>query len=190
VGPKEPLLEPDFEAGAVKDRVIGMHARHQRITIVGVALLASGCFRYVPVELDAAPAGDEVRVELTRVGFAELPELPNNSGPDLNGTLLRFDNDRLFLRVPVYVRLDGLVTQTVQQELAIPAREVVQLERRELSRMRTGLSIGGGLATLGVIFLSFKASDESPEIQQETPEEEAGVGFAPTPRPGWSISIR
>ena len=167
-----------------------MFARLGRITIVGVSLLLSGCFRYVPVQLDAAPPGNEVRVELTRVGFAELPELPNNTGPDLNGTLLRVDSDRLFLRVPVHVRLDGLVTQTVQQELAIPAREVVQLERRELSRMRTGLSIGGGLATLGVIFLSFKASDENPEIQPKTPEEEAGVGFGAPRLPGWSIAIR
>jgi hypothetical protein len=140
--------------------------------------------------MGALPPGDEVRVELTRVGFAQLPELPNNVGPNLNGTLLRFDADRLFLRVPVNVRLDGLVTQTVQQDLAIPAGEIVQLERRVLSRMRTGLSIGGGLATLGVIFLSFKASNENPELPPRIPEEEAGVGFAPRPSPAWTIPIR
>ena len=50
--------------------------------------------------------------------------------------------------------------------------------------------IGGGLATLGVIFLSFKASMENPELPPKIPEEEAGVGFAPHPRPGWSITIR
>jgi hypothetical protein len=107
-----------------------------------------------------------------------------------NGTLVRVDADRLFLRVPVNVRMDGLVTQTVHQELAIPAREIVQLEQRVLSRARTGLSIGGGVATLGVIFLSFKASQENPELPPRTPEEEAGVGLAPRHFPVWSIPIR
>jgi hypothetical protein len=161
-----------------------------RVTIVGVALTLSGCFSYVPVELSTLPPGDQVRVELTRVGFAQLPELPNNAGPNLNGTLLQFDSDRLFLRVPVNVRLDGLVTQTVQQDLAIPVGEIEQLERRVLSRSRTAMSIGGGLATLGVIFLSFKATNENPELPPKVPEEEAGVGFAPRTSPGWSIAIR
>jgi hypothetical protein len=164
-------------------------------TIVGTVLVASSCFRYVPTELSALPAGDEVRLELTRVGFAQLPELPNITGPDLNGTLVRVEPDRLFLRVPVNVRLDGLVTQTVQQELSIPAGDIVQMEHRVLSRARTALSVGGGLATLAVIFLSFTAGgDDTPELPERPREEEAGVGLrpiAPPPRAiGVSISVR
>jgi hypothetical protein len=139
------------------------------------------------VELGALPPGEEVRIELTRVGFAQLPELPNQAGPDLDGTIVRRDQSRLFLRVPVNVRLDGIVTQTVQQELAIPTTDIVLMERRVLSRTRTGLSIGSGLATLGVIFLSFRDSgDENPELPERRPEEEAGVGFG---RPSARISI-
>jgi hypothetical protein len=164
------------------------------VTIVAIALVASGCFRYVPAELGTLPAGNEVRLELTRVGFAQLPELPNVAGPDLNGTLVRVEPDRLFLRVPVNVRLDGLVTQTVQQELAIPAGDIVQMEHRVLSRGRTALSVGAGLATLGVIFLSFHdGGDDTPELPNRPPEEEAGVGFRPAggaPRVGVSIRVR
>jgi hypothetical protein len=154
------------------------NARIRGITILWTTLVASSCFRYVPAELGALPAGDQVRLELTRVGFAQLPELPNVTGPDLNGTLIRWEPDRLFLRVPVNVRLDGLVTQTVQQELTIPASDIVQMEHRVLSRGRTALSVGGGLVTLGVIFLSFtNGGDDTPELPERPREEEAGVGF-------------
>jgi hypothetical protein len=160
------------------------------VTLVATVLIASSCFRYVPAELGTLPPGDEVRIELTRVGFAQLPELPNLSGPDLNGTLVRSEPDRLFLRVPVNVRLDGLVTQTVQQELAIPAGDIVQMEHRVLSRGRTALSVGGGLVTLGVIFLSFRdGGDDTPELPERPREEEAGVGFARR-AVGFTIPIR
>ena len=162
--------------------------RRRTLAVTAVALL-SGCFRYVPAEVGTLPPGNQVRLELTRVAFAELPELPDNSGPDLSGTLVRMDDERLFVRVPINVRMGGLVTQTVQQELAIPASGIVQLERRELSRKRTGLAVAGGLATLGVIFLSFRESDENPELPERPPEEEAGVGFIARTLPIWSIAI-
>jgi hypothetical protein len=95
------------------------------LTILAITVSASACFRYLPVEMGGLPPGNEVRLELSRVGFAQLPELPNVAGPELNGTLVRWEPDGLFLRVPVSVRLNGLVTQTVQQELAIPAQSIV-----------------------------------------------------------------
>jgi hypothetical protein len=86
--------------------------------------------------------------------------------------------------------MNGIVTQTVQQELSIPAGEVVRFERRQLNRARTGLSIAGGLATLGVIFLSFSESDENPELPERPREEEAGVGFIRKAIPLLTISNR
>lgn len=156
---------------------MGKAASCARILAATAPLFLSGCFSYVPADVGSLPVGDDVRLELTRVAFAELPELPDNSGPDLNGTLVRRDADRLFVRVPVNVRMGGFVTQTVHQELTIPSQGVVQSERRVLSRTRTGLTVAGGVAALAVIFVSFKDSDESPELPERTPEEEAGVGF-------------
>ena len=161
-----------------------------RIALVVATGVFSGCFRYVPAELGALPAGDDVRLELTRVGFAQLPEMPNHPGPDLNGRLVRGDAARLFVSVPVNVRMGGIVTQTVQQEVSIPAGDIVRFERRELNRMRTGLAIGGGLATLGVIFLSFHDSNENAELPDRQREEEAGVGLIRRAIPLLTISNR
>src|SRR5687767_427701 len=91
-----------------------------RFVLVMATGTLSGCFRYVPAELGALPAGQDVRLELTRVGFAQLPEIPNATGPDLSGKLTRQDANRLFVSVPVNVRMGGIVTQTVQQEVSIP----------------------------------------------------------------------
>ncbi|MSR21902.1 MAG: hypothetical protein EXR91_13200, partial [Gemmatimonadetes bacterium] len=55
------------------------------------ALLSSGCFTYVPAELETLAPESEARLELTRVGFAQLPEIPNHPGPDLVGTVVRRD---------------------------------------------------------------------------------------------------
>ena len=43
------------------------------------AALSSGCYGYIPVELEAVPPGEQVLVHLTRQGLADIPELPNLS---------------------------------------------------------------------------------------------------------------
>ena len=144
---------------------------------LGVALLLAGCFSYVPAELGTVPPGDEVRLELTRVGFAELPEIPNMAGPSLNGLLMGTEGDRISLRVPVAVHMDGFVTQVVEQNVAVPANQIVRVERRLFNRKKTMVTVGGGLAGLAGIFLGFKAGgNDAPDIPQKDPEEEAGVG--------------
>ena len=139
------------------------------------ALGLTGCFHYVPVEPTAPPVGNDVRVELTRVGFAELPEMPSYPGPDLTGVLVRAEAGGLLLRVPVPVRVDGMLRETIDQDVTIPSRSIVQIERREFDRTRTGLSVAGGVATLLGVFLGFKAGgNDTPEIPQPPGEEEAG----------------
>ena len=139
------------------------------------ALALTGCFHYIPVESTAPPIGNDVLVELTRVGFAELPELPSYPGPDLAGVIVRAEAGGLLLRVPVPVRVDGLVRETIERDVTIPSRSIVQIQRRELDRGRTAMFVAGGVGTLVGIFLGFKAGgNETPEIPQQPGEEEAG----------------
>ena len=144
----------------------------------GAALALAGCFHYVPVEQAALPVGGDLRIELTRVGFAELPEIPSYPGPDLDGTLVSAERDGLRLRVPVPIRVDGMVRGTVAQDVTIPSRSIVQIRARRLDRTRTALSVGAGVATLAAIFLGFQAGgNDTPEIPNQPPEEEAGAGL-------------
>jgi hypothetical protein len=156
--------------------------------VLGLAaalLLLSGCFSYVPGELgNLSPEGD-VRLELTRVGFAQLPEIPFQPGPDLAGRVVRQEQSQLWLRVPVAIRADGMVTGTIHQEVVIPAAEIVRIERRVFSRRRTGVVALAGVGALIGTIAAFGSGGPPVGQEPEKPiDEEAGSGPS-----GLSISL-
>src|SRR4029079_19160151 len=82
--------------------------------IGAAAFLCTGCFTYRAAELPSLAQGSEVRVRLTRQGYANLPDVPTQSGLRLSGTLVSRTDDELRMRVPV--AMEGRTT-TVAQEL-------------------------------------------------------------------------
>ena len=116
-------------------------------------VILSGCFRYVPVEPAVVPAGDRVQVHLTREGILDLPELLDQNGPVVRGTIARRSSYRLWLRVPVVVRREGFLMSTLGQDVALPLDHIVAVETRELSRPRTGLMVlGTAVMAVTVVF--------------------------------------
>lgn len=131
------------------------------------AVLFSGCFSYLPVEPAVIPQGSDVRLEMTRLGFAALPELPNEAGPALSGELLSHREGHILLRVPIRIRRDGTVVGSVDQDLTIPIDQVLRWEKREFNRVRTGLAVAGGLA--GAIGLYVAFGSGGPPVGEEPP---------------------
>lgn len=151
-------------------------AARKGVQIGAAVLLFSGCFSYIPTELGTLQEGGQVRVQMTRQGFAALPEIPNQSGPRLAGTLVSRNDDQLRLLVPITV--EGL-NKTLGQQLVIQASDVVQFERRELSRTRTVIAIAGGLVTATALYLTFEKGKPFTRDEAKEPEEEgfrAGSG--------------
>ena len=110
------------------------------------ALSLAGCFTYVPTELGTVPPGERVRLYVTRealLGFAELPLLDE---PVVTGTLLRTQGDTLVLRVPVTTRREGFRSEALGQVVLIPRSQVIQLERRRLHPLGTGIAAVGSTA--------------------------------------------
>jgi hypothetical protein len=143
------------------------------LQIGGTVLLISGCFSYIPTELASVPEGQEVRLHLTRQGLADLPDILNQAGLTLTGKLLESGDDRLLVRVPIAVQQDALVTRTLGQDLVIPARSIVQIERRALDRGRSALVLVGGAVAAAVAFASFRDSGpDGPGIPREPGEPE------------------
>jgi hypothetical protein len=142
----------------------------------------SGCFRYRAAQLTSIPEGGQVRVSLTRQGFAALSEIPLESGPRLSGTLVSKSDAELRLRVPV-----DRFNDTAAQEFVIPANSIVSFETRELSRGRTAIAVTGGLATAIALYLTFEKGNPFSRENSEDPEnEEPGV----RPRRFVGLSIR
>jgi hypothetical protein len=148
--------------------------------VLAAALVCSGCFTYVPAALETVPPGDEVRVHLTRDGVAaQLAVASSQPDPSVEGTLVGGDRERLVVRVPVARQTTGILTQSLGQDVTIPANRIAQLERRELNRPRTGLAFAGGIGVLAVMLLSFGQGVPDPELPpRREPEEFRGVGWA------------
>lgn len=141
-------------------------------------VLLSGCFSYVPTALDVTPAGEEVRLLVTRQGAAELAQVTDVSTevPTLRGTVLEREPETLMLRVPVGQRQMGFHTASLDQTIRVPVGEILQVERRELDTGKTALLIGGALgASAFVIFSIMEAFGESPTPGDPTPPEESRI---------------
>jgi hypothetical protein len=144
-----------------------------------LSLLCSGCFTYVPADPGSVAPGEDLRVHLTRQ--EALPGLANVTGElgqSVDGRLVRGDPDQLVLRVPVGTQPGAILTRTLGQDITIPATRVVQLERRQLSRARTGLALAGGAAGLIVALLSFGEGVPNPELPPRQEPDDRGIGWA------------
>ena len=142
-----------------------------KVVAMSVALpVASGCYTYAPVPVASATIGEEVRPVMTPAGAAQLfsvMDLRGGAAPTVVGTLEARDGESLVLRVPQPVA--SRTAPRLQQVVRVPAAEVLSLELRTYSPMRTGMLVGGaaGIATLlmlKIIEAGFKADSEDPGV--------------------------
>lgn len=128
------------------------YLRH--LAAVLVLSTTTGCFNYVPTEIGAVPPGESVRLFLTRAGVDAINEAGNEDAlntlfePVLSGEFVRRTDADLYVRVPTVRRQVGFHSAQLGQDIRVPAGEVVQIERQELSRAKTGVLIGGTAAVI------------------------------------------
>ena len=136
-------------------RLAGQVAVRYRIAFAAAASLLSGCFSYIPAELDTVSVGESVRVSLTRAAIAALPvEVPTQDEVRLRGTLVGREADRLRLRVPVARQQDGFHSVDIEQELQIDTYEIMMIERRQFNRGGTVLLTAGAAALAMTVVLA------------------------------------
>jgi hypothetical protein len=123
--------------------------------ILAASLGGSGCYKYVPTELAAVPIGDGVRVYLSRDGMDRFRKvggdvLPNaGTSPVLAGTLVRLEGGEFSLEVPVATRQVGFLSSQLDQRVTLPVADVVQVESRKVSGLRTAALTVAGTALIG-----------------------------------------
>jgi hypothetical protein len=143
--------------------------------IAAAVLLWSGCFSYMPADPGALPVGSHVRVQLTRLGVAALPEVLDQSGPRLAGTLVWTNNDQLMLRVPAVVDPSNA---GLGQQVVIPTQNVVSFETRRFSSTRTALVVGGGITLAALLYAGLESGrPANPEDPEEPEVEGMRAGF-------------
>ena len=138
------------------------------IALGALVLTTSGCFRFVPTDLETTPPGQSVRVLMTREGAAELSAVTevNRDAPSVVGTVMGTEGDDLMLNVSVARRQEGFIASSINQTVRVPKGEILTFERRELDGLATGAVIGlSGAITAGIIVFildPFGTSDVPP----------------------------
>lgn len=124
----------------------------RRFVLAGcLCLLSAGCYTYRPVDFDEVRVDSDVRARLTARQVDELNGVLPSESRVIEGRVLEENGSSYLLLVPVLAELRGARIETINQRLDIPRSGIVELEMRELDRLRTGIAIGAGAAVLGFV---------------------------------------
>jgi hypothetical protein len=155
---------------------------------LGAALALSGCYSYVVVPIGSLPPGEDARVLLSNEGIVELREVAQTSDPVLAGTLVRRDDERAFFHVRIATVQEGALYTPVLQEIPVYTRNILQVERRELSRSRTALVAAGSAVAAGVLLgMIIEAYGSAPPPPGESDDARVPPDVGPW---RWSVSWR
>jgi hypothetical protein len=132
---------------------------------MAATVCASGCYSYIPTEPAAVPAGQRVRVIVSRAALSQLGDLPVDNTTVLNGTLVRAEPANLVLRLPVTTRQTGFNMEVLGQDVFIPSNEVLQVERREVNRPMTALLTIAGTGAVAALVVMIMTGARQGEPQ-------------------------
>lgn len=122
------------------------------LVVLILTLGLSGCFSYQPV-LDGSPEPDaEVRLRLSAPAAVALSERTGRTIRSVEGVLLEATSDSLTVDVRWGAIYAGTPLEGRRDVLAFHRSEVVEIDRREFSRVRTGI-VAGGLAAAALLIL-------------------------------------
>jgi hypothetical protein len=142
----------------------------------GIALpllvVLGGCFRYSSTPLASAPTNEDVRVHLSRVALARVPEEFPRGESYLTGRIVGVASDSVVLRVPVSRATGGFGQPNLRQDVYIPRGEIVDVERRHVNAFRTGLTVAAATAAGTALVLAIiEGSGNADEDDGEGPDQ-------------------
>lgn len=127
--------------------------------IVALAFGATGCHTFQPATIADLTPGEDVRARVTGAFADSLSAVLSGDARVLEGSYVESNGSTVYIDVPVSSAYQGMRLQTLNQRIEVPATAFVDVERRELSRARTGLAIGAVLAAAGAILITQLSGD-------------------------------
>ncbi|HKS06818.1 MAG TPA: hypothetical protein VJR92_10930 [Gemmatimonadaceae bacterium] len=124
------------------------------VAVLVVGLAATGCYKYVPVQVGAVNPRADVRVVVTESAAARLSKDLGTYTTNLDGRVARELHDSVSVSVPVTRTYRGALMDSGWQTLFLGRAEVVQVHRRKLSRVRTVAASVGTAAVLALVVKS------------------------------------
>ena len=130
----------------------------RRLVALSLPLMAA-CYVYVPVEQPSP--GSQVRASLTVEGAVRQSDVMGRPMRNFNGRFVSLDSETLALDVITASTRGQLREIVLRDTLSIPRDQVMVIEGRELSWVRTGVIGAGAAAAVVVIFNSLTSGGEN-----------------------------
>jgi hypothetical protein len=115
--------------------------------------LASGCYRYVPVNPGDVSPGQEVRVRLTAEEAGRYTDLRLREPRLMEGTLVQASSAEVVVEANIGAGDPTRGARVFVQQVTVPRSGILEVELREVDRFRTGLLVAGGGALLTVAII-------------------------------------
>lgn len=125
--------------------------RVKTLLLVGTALVASGCYTYLPTSAADVRPGTPVRMRITGDQARALYEQRLTDDRLLAGTLVERSGDGFLVDTPVGHNDAQRGMRAVLQRVAVPERDVLEIEQRTLNKARTGAVMAAGMVAAGVV---------------------------------------
>lgn len=140
--------------------------------MIAICMLSSGCFTYQPADFSTVPMGGGVRVYLSQAGMNRLRELGGDALPGagtrpvVSGTLVSRTPDQFSLQIPVATRAVGFHTAAIEQQVTLAVADVVQVELKKVSGVRTAALTAAGAGAIGYLIVLVVKGARDPIIDQ------------------------
>ena len=129
--------------------------RSRVLTVFSLCLVASGCYRFTPIEGATPAAGQEVRLSLSDEGSVRLAPLIGPRIVAIDGRAVQTTDTALILAVEAVVTQAGRGMTWSMEQLTVPRSAVSSIRTRTLDRRKSwivaGLGVVGAIA-LGDVF--------------------------------------
>jgi hypothetical protein len=125
-----------------------------RFSLCSVAIVVSGCYSNVPIQLSTAQPNTKLVVALTDAGSDSLARYLGPGVATVNGKLLQNGDDGLSLAVTQVTMRSGAEQFWKGETVALPKYSVATVQERKISKPRTLLLGGAILAALFTVKLS------------------------------------
>jgi hypothetical protein len=135
----------------------------------------AGCVEYVPVEIGALRADEEVRVAFDEETSIRLSRSFGRITQELEGNVSPRGQDSLSVSIWIGRDYRGTAFENVRQTVSVSRAGVTDMRRREISVWRTALASAGAVA--GFAFMINRV------FFQENPNPPPGTGEDPPPPP-------
>lgn len=124
--------------------------------LLAMQLLITACYTYARTEPAAIPAGTSVRARVSPAAAERLAVLLGTTEARfITGTVIDNGPDTMIVEVPAIMRAEvGSSVRALHQRVSISRGELLEIETRQLDRIRTGAVAGSAAIIVGAIVIS------------------------------------